>query len=479
MPTLPVTASEPREPDLRPLLWLVALAVFMQMLDSTIVNTALPAMARALGESPLQMQAVVFSYSLAMAMVIPASGWLADSFGTRRVFLLAITGFSFGSLCCALASDLPSLVGARVLQGLGGACLLPVGRLSVLRSVPRARFLAAMSFIAIPAMVGPLLGPTVGGWLVQVASWHWVFLINLPIGLCGLLVAWKVMPDHRGGQTRGFDLPGYLLLAGGMIALSLALDGVSASATSTALVLLLALGGLAALCGYWLHAAHAAHPLFPLALFEVPAFRIGLLGNLFARIGAGAMPLLVPLMLQLGAGLAPMHAGMMMIPMTLAGMASKRLSVRLVTRFGYRRVLMPNTLLVGLMMASFALFDSHWPLWLQLLQLGVFGALNALQFTAMNTVTLRDLDDARASAGNSLLSMVMMLANGFGVAAAGSLLAAFGSAAAGTSLPAALQGTFACVGAITALSTLIFVQLPDRPARPQPGEDIPDPAAPG
>ncbi|MEE7547236.1 multidrug transporter subunit MdtD [Xanthomonas sp. Kuri4-1] len=466
----------PLQPDyaaIKPLLWLVSLAIFMQMLDSTIVNTALPAMARSLHESPLQMQSVVFSYALAVAMFIPASGWIADRFGTRRTFLAAIIVFTLGSLLCAAAQQLPQLVAARVVQGIGGAMLLPVGRLAVLRSVSREDFLRAMSFIAIPALIGPLVGPTLGGWLVEIASWHWVFLINLPIGAIGFAAALKVMPDHYGDRRQRFDLAGYLMLAFGMVALSLALDGISELGLRHAFVMLLAIGGLAALIGYWLHAASARAPLFPLDLFKVASYRIGILGNLFARVGSGSMPFLIPLLLQVGLGMTPMNAGLMMVPVALAGMASKRAAVKLVGRFGYRRVLMVNTVLVGLAMASFALIAAGQPLWLRLLQLACFGAVNSLQFTVMNTVTLRDLDRAFASSGNSLLSMVMMLATGFGAAAAGSLLAAFNDhLGADQGATAALHATFVCVGAITLTSTLIFWQLADTRPHPREVEEV-------
>ncbi len=466
----------PLQPDyaaIQPLLWLVSLAIFMQMLDSTIVNTALPAMARSLHESPLQMQSVVFSYALAVAMFIPASGWIADRFGTRRTFLAAIIVFTLGSLLCAAAQQLPQLVAARVVQGIGGAMLLPVGRLAVLRSVSREDFLRAMSFIAIPALIGPLVGPTLGGWLVEIASWHWVFLINLPIGAIGFAAALKVMPDHYGDRRQRFDLAGYLMLAFGMVALSLALDGISELGLRHAFVMLLAIGGLAALIGYWLHAASARAPLFPLDLFKVASYRIGILGNLFARVGSGSMPFLIPLLLQVGLGMTPMNAGLMMVPVALAGMASKRAAVKLVGRFGYRRVLMVNTVLVGLAMASFALIAAGQPLWLRLLQLACFGAVNSLQFTVMNTVTLRDLDRAFASSGNSLLSMVMMLATGFGAAAAGSLLAAFNDhLGADQGATAALHATFVCVGAITLTSTLIFWQLADTRPHPREVEEV-------
>lgn len=467
-PSSPLPAGDPH----RPLLWLVSLAIFMQMLDSTIVNTALPAMARSLGESPLQMQSVVFSYALAVASFIPASGWIADRFGTRRTFLAAIVLFTLGSLACALSPSLHWLVAARVLQGVGGAMLLPVGRLAVMRSVPREQFLSAMSFIAIPALVGPLLGPTLGGWLVQAASWHWIFLINLPIGLIGLCAALRIMPDHYGQERHHFDLAGYLMLAFGMVALSLALDGASGFGSAHALVLLLAVIGIAALAGYWLHAAGRRDALFPLTLFQIASFRIGILGNLFSRIGSGAMPLLIPLLLQVGMGMSPMAAGMMMIPVALAGMAAKRAAVTLVERFGYRRILMINTVCVGLAMASFMFVTAQQPLWVRLLQLALFGAFNSMQFTVMNTVTLRDLDVGQASSGNSLLSMVMMLATGFGAATAGSLLSAFGTHLTGHGASAALHATFVCVGAITLSSTLVFWQLPENRPHPRAVEEV-------
>jgi MFS family permease len=313
----------------RPMLWLVATGVFMQMLDTTIVNTALPAMAASLGESPLRMQAVVISYALTVAMLIPASGWLSDRLGTRRVFIAAVALFTLGSLACAGSRRLNELVAARVLQGLGGAMLLPVGRLAVLRVVPRADFLAAMSFVTLPGLIGPLVGPTLGGWLVQAASWHWIFLINLPLGVAGSVAAFRWMPDLRQTVPR-FDLLGYGLLAFGMVAVSLSLDLLSDRRPRHGVVLVLLVFGLASLAAYWLHAARTTRPLFPLALFKVHTFSVGLLGNLFSRIGSSGMPYLIPLLMQVAMRYSPMHAGMMMIPTAAAGMFSKRIVVPLV-----------------------------------------------------------------------------------------------------------------------------------------------------
>lgn len=450
------------EKSLRMLLWLVAIGFFMQTLDATIVNTALPAMAKSFGESPLRMQSVVVAYSLTMAMLIPASGWVADRFGTRRVYVAAIVLFVLGSIACALSHNLVQLVAARVVQGLGGALLLPVGRLAVLRAYPRERFLQAMSFIAIPGLVGPLIGPTLGGWLVEVATWHWVFLINIPVGLFGCVATVMYMQDNPRPATPRFDVTGYLLLAFGMVAVSLAVDGLSGLGLKQASVLVLLVFGMASLTAYWLHAAKQPDPLFSPHLFSIPTLSIGLLGNLFARLGSACMPFLVPLLLQVSLGYSPLQAGLMMVPIAVASMLVKRITTPLITRHGYRKVLVTNTLLVGLTMASFAFMSPEQPLWLHILQLAAFGAVNSMQFTAMNTVTLRDLDGSMASSGNSLLSMVQMLAMSMGVAAAGAVLAGFtgffGSDEAVHTLHA-FQATFACMGLMTLASASIFWQL--------------------
>ncbi|MCZ4501157.1 MAG: transporter, partial [Marmoricola sp.] len=337
------------------LLWLVAIGFFMQTLDATIVNTALPAMASSLGESPLRMQSVLVAYSLTMAMLIPASGWMADRFGTRRLFVTAIALFTLGSLCCALSHSLSQLVASRVLQGLGGAMLLPVGRLAVLRAFPRDQFLQAMSFVAVPGLIGPLIGPTLGGWLVQYATWHWIFLINLPVGVIGCFATLKFMPEGRIESVKPFDFGGYLLLAFGMVSISLSLDGLSELGLRQASVLVLLVFGMASLVAYWLRASRRPDPLFSPHLFSIPSLSIGLLGNLFARLGSACMPFLIPLLLQVSMGYAPSEAGMMMLPVAIAGMFTKSFATPLIRRAGYRSVLVGNTVLVGVLMASFAL----------------------------------------------------------------------------------------------------------------------------
>jgi EmrB/QacA subfamily drug resistance transporter len=452
--------------SLQILLWLVAVGFFMQTLDTTIVNTALPAMARSLGERPLQMQSVVIAYALTMATLIPASGWIADRFGIRRAFLAAIVLFVAGSVLCASSRTLLELTASRVVQGFGGAMLLPVGRLAVLRAFPHERLLPAMSFIAIPGLLGPLIGPTLGGWLVQVASWHWIFLINVPIGLAGCIATFLFMPENRQPEVAPFDGSGYALLATGMVAISFGIDGLSELSFRHATVLMLVVFGLAMLVAYWLRAAQRPFPLFSPRLFETSTFSIGLLGNLFARLGSGSMPFLIPLLLQVSLGYTPLHSGLMMLPTSVGAILSKRLATPLITRFGFRRTLIVNTFLVGAAMASFAFISSAEFLAILILQLGLFGIVNSLQFTAMNTVTLKDLTGGVASSGNSMLSMVQMLSMSLGVAAAGGLLTTFVDLFGrdpSQSLEA-FHATFACVGLMTAVSAWIFWQLaPDTP----------------
>lgn len=447
------------------LLWLVALGFFMQTLDATIVNTALPAMARDLGESPLQMHSVIVAYSLAMAVLIPASGWLADRFGTRRVFMSAIALFVTGSVLCALSPTLPLLVGARVVQGLGGALLLPVGRLAVLRAFPRDEFIRAMSFVVIPGLIGPLIGPTLGGWLVEFASWHWIFWVNVPVGLAGLAAARRFMPAGDAQPPRGFDLLGYGLLAFGMAAVSLGVEAMAGGGLSRASALVLLVLGIASLASYGLHALRSRNPLFTPALFGVRTLRVGLLGNFFSRLGSSAMPFMIPLVLQVSLGYSPMHAGMMMLPTVLGSMAVKALVTRLVQRFGYREVLVANTAVLALLVGSFALMAPGAPLALMVLQLALFGAANSTQFSAMNTVTLMDLEPGHASSGNSLLSMVQMLAMGMGVALAGAVLGSLQASAAAQGAAGTLHAfrvTFICMGLLTLAATALFFQLPPR-----------------
>ena len=449
----------------RVLPWLVAIAFFMQTLDGTILNTALPSMARDLAEDPLRMQGVVIAYMLTVALLIPASGWLADRFGTRRIFFSALMLFTLGSLLCAMSTSFNQLVVARVVQGVGGALMLPVGRLVVLRAYPRSEFVRVMTFIALPGMVGPLIGPTLGGWLVEYASWHWIFLINLPVGLIGCFAASRFMPDLKSPERIRFDSFGFLLFGGAMVLITIALEGLGEMQMPHARVLLLLVIGSACLTAYWLRAGHVDKPLFSPTLFHTRSFAVGIFGNLFARLGSGALPFLLPLLLQVALGYSPAQAGMTMIPLAVGAMLIKPMAKPLIDRFGYRRILIGNTLLLGSLIASLATIDGQTPAALMLVHLSLIGMVNSMQFTAMNTVTLVGLSQQNASSGNSLLSVVVQLSMSLGVASAGALLGGFTEPGAdGAAVLQAFHLTFLCVGAMSLMAASLFFQLDSKQA---------------
>ncbi|HBX07759.1 MAG TPA: MFS transporter, partial [Leclercia adecarboxylata] len=335
-------------------LWIVAFGFFMQALDTTIVNTALPSMAQSLGESPLHMHMVIVAYVLTVAVMLPASGWLADKVGVRNIFCTAIVLFTAGSLFCARAETLNELVLSRVLQGVGGAMMVPVGRLTVMKIVPRAQYMAAMTFVTLPGQVGPLLGPALGGMLVEYASWHWIFLINLPVGVIGCIAALRFMPDLKGPERVRFDTLGFVLFGAAMVLITIALEGLGEMHMPHARVMLLLFGGAACMAAYWLRAGRIDAPLFSPTLFHTRSFAVGIFGNLFARLGGGALPFLVPLLLQVALGYSPAQAGMSMIPLALGAMAVKSLAKPIIDRLGYRRLLIGNTLLLGGLIASLA-----------------------------------------------------------------------------------------------------------------------------
>ena len=450
---------DPRTARLLP--WLVAVAFFMQTLDGTILNTALPIMAVDLGESPLRMHGVLIAYLITVAIVIPASGWLADRFGTRRIFYAAIMLFCFGSLLCTQVETLQALISARVIQALGGALMMPVGRLVVLRAYPRSDLIRVMSFVTFPGLIGQLTGPTLGGWLVEYASWRWIFVINLPIGLLGAYAAHRLMPNLRPVLATRFDGVGFMLFGAFTLSIILGIERLSHDSRQAAGVLLAFAVG--ALVLYVLHAARSQHPLFALSLFRVRSFSVGVSGSLMSRLGSGAMPFLTPLMMQVGLGHSPSVAGMSMIPLTLSGMATKPFISGVIRRFGFRTVLGCNTLVQGGLICSMALVGSQTAWWLIIVLLAMIGVANYIQFTAMGTVTLIELNDRQASGGTSLMSVVTQLSAGLAVSMAGALLVVFNPGDGALAQPSVMGGfsmAYLCLGTLTIISTLLFLRLP-------------------
>lgn len=450
---------DPRTARLLP--WLVAVAFFMQTLDSTILNTALPAMAIDLGESPLRMHGVLIAYLITVAILIPASGWLADRFGTRRTFYTAIILFCSGSLLCTQVNTLDSLIIARVIQALGGALMMPVGRLVVLRAYPRSDLVRVMSFVTFPGLVGQLMGPTLGGWLVEYASWRWIFAINLPIGLLGGYAAHRLMPDFRPAIRTRFDVVGFGLFGAFTLSLILGLQRLSRDSLHVS-------GGffgiaVSALALYCLHASRSQYPLFALSLFRLRSFSVGIGGSLMSRLGSGAMPFLTPLMMQVGLGHSPSVAGMSMIPLTVSGMATKPFISGMIRRFGYRAVLSCNTLAQGVLIGSMALVGPQTSLWLIIALLSLIGVTNYIQFTAMGTVTLIELNDHQASGGTSLMSVTTQLSTGLAVSTVGALLVLFNPEPGVLGLSGVMDvfsRVYFSLGALTIASALLFLRLP-------------------
>lgn len=448
------------QPEFRLLVLLVAIGFFMQGLDTTIINTALPAMAKELNEDPLRMHGLIISYVLSVAACIPLSGWLADRYGIRNTYLAAIVIFTVASLGCALSNNFYSLIGFRVIQGIGGALLMPIGRLALLRLIPREQFLSAMSIMSLAGLLGPLMGPTMGGWLVEYVSWHWIFLINLPIGLLGVFITFKAMPNRTEESVKKFDLSGFILLVIAMSGMALGIENLANHDISLSFSVGLFICGFIAALFYAWHAHHHSNALFQSKLFKNKVYAIGILGNFFARFGGNAIPFLLPLMLQVSFHMEPFMTGIMMTPVVLGSLFSKPIIRPIIQHLGYRKFLLMNTLLVGACIASFSFTTADTPTWLRALHFFVFGTLNSLQFVTMNTLTLKDLPQQDASSGNSFLSMIMMLSMSIGIALAGTLLNSFTTYFGQAEITQAFHATLITLGAINILTAWIFYQIP-------------------
>ncbi|GFE81592.1 MFS transporter [Steroidobacter agaridevorans] len=401
--------------------WLVGVVLFMETLDSTIVNTAVPSMARSLEVTPLSLKAIVTSYILALAVGIPVSGWLADRFGTRKLFISAVAIFTLASILCGLSVNAPMLVAARILQGLGAAMMTPVGRLAIVRTFPKSQLLDKMNFVIIPALIGPLLGPTVGGLIVHWWSWREIFFVNVPVGLAALWLSRRYMPEYRSDSPRPLDAIGVVLFSSGAALLSWLLEVFGEhrlDVTSGAILFLLSFALLGA---YGLHANRTEHPLLNLRLFQVRTFRVSVLGGLITRLGIGGLPFLLPLFYQLGMGMPAWQSGLMMMPSAIAAMTVKALSPHLLRRYGYRRILIVNTVLMGVVIGLFALADQSTPIVVIVLLSFLVGSGSSMQFSSMNSLAFADIDARNSSMANTIASSMQQLSMSFGLAC-GSLL---------------------------------------------------------
>jgi EmrB/QacA subfamily drug resistance transporter len=439
--------------------WVVASALFMEQLDSTIVNTAVPAMAASLQVTPLSLKAVVTSYILSLAVCIPVSGWMADRFGTRRVFAAAVAMFTLSSVLCGLSVSVPMLVAARILQGVGAAMMMPVGRLTVIRTFPKGELLRAMNFVIIPALIGPLLGPTVGGLIVHWMSWRVIFFVNVPVGLAALWLIHRHMPDYHGDEARPLDVIGLVLFGAGAALLSWLLEVFGEhhlDVTSAGILLMLSLSLLGA---YVQHAGRIEHPLLRLALFRVRTFRVSVVGGFVTRLGIGGLPFLLPLLYQLGLGRPAWQSGLLMMPAAAAAMGMKVISVRILGRFGYRKVLVLNTVMIGVTLSGYSLVGPGTPVALIVLLSLTQGFFNSLQFSSMNSMAYADVAPADSSMASTIASSLQQMSLSFGLAC-GSLITAWylGDLPQSDQLAVrgALHHAFLTLGALTILSSLSF-----------------------
>jgi EmrB/QacA subfamily drug resistance transporter len=457
-----VTTAPPAGTAKRLLPWIVAVAFLMESLDTTILNTAVPTMAQALHVVPLSMKAVLSSYTLSLAVFIPLSGWMADRFGTRRVFTSAIALFTLGSLLCGLATDVHTLVACRILQGMGGALMVPVGRLTIVRSFAPSELVRAMSFVSIPALVGPMLGPVVGGFIVAYFNWRTIFFVNLPVGLVGMFLVWRRLPDYRDEHTAKLDVPGLLLFGSGIGLLSYVLEVFGDHRLSLVAILGLLALALVLLGGYFRHARRAAHPLLSLELFRVRTFRAAVTGSFITRLGAGGVPFLLPLLYQVGMGFSPVHAGLLLMPQSIAAIGLKMAMPRILTRLGYRTVLLVNTVLLGGTIALLAAIGPGTPVVAIVALAACFGFLASLQYTSMNTLAYADVPGPQASMASTIASTLQQMSLSFGVAAASLMTAVFipdRHRAAPAELVHGLHRALLALGALTILSALIFREL--------------------
>ena len=452
----------PESASKRLLPWLVAVAFFMESLDTTVLNTAVPAISHALNVSVLSMKAVLASYTLSLAVFIPISGWMADRFGTRRVFSAAIGIFTLGSLLCGLCTNIHLLVLCRVLQGFGGAMMVPVGRLTLVRAFAKSELVRTMSFVAIPALIGPMLGPITGGLIIKYLHWRYIFFINIPIGLTGLVFVYLHLPDYKEERTHPLDFVGLVLFGSGIALLSYVLEVFGEHTLSAVEITGLLIMSVALLSAYGIHGLHAEHPLLNLSLFRIRTFRAAVSGGFFTRLGIGGVPFLLPLLYQVGLGYTPVQSGLLIMPQAIASMCMKIFMQRLLTRLGYRGVLISNTLIIGVVLTLFAAIGLQTPVWVIVLLAFLYGGLTSLQYTSMNTLVYADVDERQTSDASSIASTVQQMSISFGVAVAGLATAFFVPNTLRSNRPVFIRGiheAFIALGIFTMLSTIVFHRL--------------------
>ena len=441
---------------------LVAAAFFMENFDATVISTAIPAMAKSFATPNTALSAGVSAYLLALAVFIPIGGWAADRLGPRTVFAGAIALFTLASVACGLSQTLPAFVAARVLQGIGGALMVPVGRMVVLRTTPREGIVRAIATITWPGLAAPLLGPPLGGWIAATFGWHWIFFINLPLGMVAMALAIRWIDGSRPATRRPFDWTGFVASGAGLAAVMVAVDGVSQPGGDLARFAVIGAAGLALLAFTVWHLRRTPHPLLDLSVFGVRTFRASALGGSLSRISIGSAPFLLPLMFQLGFGFGMVQSGFLMLALFAGNLGIKPATTWVLRRFGFRSTLLGNGLLAALGFAGCALLSAQTPLALTVLVLVFGGMTRSMQFTAVGTLAFADTSKAQAGGASTLFSMFQQLSAGLGIALGALALRLAQLFSGRTGEPSAPDFRFAllAMGLLTLLSLLDAWRLP-------------------
>jgi EmrB/QacA subfamily drug resistance transporter len=447
---------------------IVAVALFMENLDSTVISTSLPAIARALGTNPLALKLAVTSYLLSLAICIPASGWTADRFGPRNVFRIAIGVFILGSIGCAASHSLEQFVIARIVQGMGGAMMTPVGRLIMVRSVDKHLLLNAMSLVTVPALIGPICGPPLGGFITTYASWHWIFLINVPIGLVGIVMATRFIPNVQVEHRHPFDFLGFILSGIGIAGLAFGLSVLGLDFLPAGVVAALLGVGAISTTAYVVHAKRTPAPILDLNLLKLPTFRASIVGGFLFRLGVGALPFLLPLLLQIGFNLTPFQSGLITFTSALGSMFMKAAVASVLRRLGYRNVLLYNALVSSVFLAACATFVPGMPFWAMIAILLSGGFFRSLQFTSINTIAYAEIDPPLMSRATALTAVAQQLSLSTGVAV-GALVVEITLRLKGSGVMGAADfpPAFLAIAVLAASAALVFMRL-----SPDAGEEL-------
>ncbi len=442
------------------ILLLVSFVMFMEAVDTTVINTSIPMMAHSLNVNPIDLKLVLISYLLSLSIFIPISGWIADKFGVKKVFMSAIMVFTLSSIWCGFTQNLLELIIARLIQGLGGSLTLPVGRLIIIRTCEKHELVAKMSMVVMVAALGMMLGPVLGGLITDHFSWRWIFWVNAPIGFITFLLASKILPDMPPRIIHPLDKVGFVLFGSGLSLLIFGLATLSESSGNNFHSLLTITVSSILLILYVWHSHNKAHPIVRIELLQIRTFRVSILGNLLARLGFGGTPFLLPLLFQLGLGFSPQLSGLLLAPTALGVLLVKPISVYILRLLGFKKLLFLNTILVGFNLWAFILIDQTTSIY----SIGVltfcYGFLISLQYTGMNSLAYANISQEDMSAATSIVSTTQQLSQSFGVAVA-ALFLRFFSVGVNNSVLSIItfHESFFALGILTIASLIIFSSL--------------------